>query len=207
MKLLHSITRNMKITTLIKIAFGLAAMSFLSSCVVNDGPVGPQGPQGIPGQDGNANVFSIRYDVTASDWVVNGIEGQPGYFLELEIAVPEIDNLIVEDGLVLAYYRAVEGDPWILLPYTFISSTADRYVEVFDFIYGQGFVNFKSQADDAGPATAYEGTVRLIIADGIPIAKQAIDYKDFDAVSEFLNLDEAVELQRSLKTGPIAKLD
>ncbi|MEL6135627.1 MAG: hypothetical protein AAFR59_19890, partial [Bacteroidota bacterium] len=101
----------MKITTLIKIAFGIAAMSFLTSCVVNEGPSGPVGPQGPPGQDGNANVFSIRYDVEATDWLVNGVEGQPGYFLELEIGVPEIDNLVVEDGLVLAYYRELDTDP------------------------------------------------------------------------------------------------
>ncbi|RMG54629.1 MAG: hypothetical protein D6722_28785 [Bacteroidetes bacterium] len=172
--------------------------SFFASCV------GPRGPEGIPGRDGrdgqdgrdgNYNVLSIRYEVYASDWLASGTEGVPGYYLELEFDVPEITNDVAEDGVVLVYYRAQAGDPWILLPYTFISSDEPPFTEVLDFIYGPGFVNFKSQADDYG-ATPYEGTFRVIVADAIPIGKTAINYHDFEEVSAFLDLENAQEFYR-----------
>ncbi|GAB4426906.1 MAG: hypothetical protein OHK0039_45030 [Bacteroidia bacterium] len=171
---------------------------FATSCVGPRGPQGPAGQDGRDGQngrDGNYNVFSIRYEVFASDWIARGVEGQPGYYAELEISVPEITQKINDDGLVLVYYQRNTNDPWILLPYTFISSDEPPFTEVLDFIYGVGFVNFKSQADDYG-ATAYEGIFRVLVADAIPVGKTTIDFHNFDEVARLLDLDHAQEFYR-----------
>lgn len=176
----------------------LALVAAFSSCVGPRGPEGlpgPPGRDGLNGRDGNWNVLSIRYEVFASDWLANGTQGVPGYYLELEFEVPEITQDIAEDGLVLVYYRAQAGDPWILLPYTFISSDDPPFTEVLDFIYGQGFVNFKSQADDYG-ATPYEGTFRVIVADAIPVGKTALDYRNYEEVAAYYDLDRATEIYR-----------
>lgn len=176
----------------------LAIFAAFTACVGPRGPEGPPGRDGLAGRDGrdgNFNVISIRYEVFADDWLVSGIQGEPGYFLELEFEVPEITNDIAEDGVVLVYYRAQAGDPWILLPYTFISSDDPPFTEVLDFIYGPAFVNFKSQANDFG-ATPYEGTFRVIIADAIPVGKTALDYRNFEEVAAFFDLANAPDLYR-----------
>ncbi|WNJ16953.1 hypothetical protein [Pontibacter sp. G13] len=162
--------------------FALIGLFTFSACE------GPRGPQGPPGLDGNFNVFSIYYNLQENDWIERGTAGAPGFFLEVELDVPEIDQIVVDDGIVLVYYRAQASDPWIFLPYTFIGADNPNFIEVFDFIYGDGFVNMKSQGDDFN-ATRYSGTVRVIVADGIPINKQAIDYSNYEETVAFLGLE------------------
>jgi hypothetical protein len=176
-----------------------ALLLVLAGC---EGPQGPPGRDGFDGRNGRDGLdaplpLSIRYTVLAEDWLANGTDGQPGYFLEVELPVPEITQSIVDDGMVLVYYQAQAGDPWLFLPYTFISSDAPPFTEVLDFIYGFEFVNMKSQANDFG-ATPYEGTFRVVVAPAEPVNKAPIDYTDYDSVAEFFDLDPAKEIVRDL---------
>lgn len=175
-------------------ALSLLVLVGISGC---EGPVGPIGPEGPPGRDGNANVFSINYLVLEEDWQEVGEPGQPGFFLAVDLDVPEIDNPVVENGLVLAYYRANDDEPWTALPFTRISHDPE-FVETFDFIYDLGFVGLQSMATDLG-ATRYAGTVRVIVADAIPLGKNPLDLRDYEAVAEVLEITEAQQIQRTAK--------
>lgn len=174
----------------------LIALAF-SSCIGPRGPQGPQGNDGLDGLDGNANVWSINYLALASDWYDVGVPGENGYYLALDFDVPEIDNIIVNSGVVMVYYRETDSSPWTALPYTFISHDFD-YIEKLDFIYDLSFVGIQSQASDR-EATAYAGTYRVIVADAVPIGKTDIDWTDYDVVSEYLGLDDVEQQIRDIK--------
>ncbi len=163
------------------------------SCV---GPVGPQGPQGRDGRDGNANVWSINYLAIESDWYGVGTAGDPGYFLALDLNVPEITTDIVNNGVVMVYYRETDGSPWVALPYTFISHDPE-YIEKLDFIYDLSFVGMQSQASDR-QATPYAGTYRVIVATAVPLGKKDIDWSDYDTVAEYLGVDEDNQTYRMI---------
>ncbi|MEM7656554.1 MAG: hypothetical protein AAF399_10530 [Bacteroidota bacterium] len=178
----------------------LLGIAFLSSCSVDgpQGPRGPQGPQGPPGAtgaDGNANVISINYAADAGHWYDVGTPGVEGYFLALDLEVPEITADIVEFGLVLVYYRADDQSPWTALPFTKISHNPE-YIEKLDMIYDQAFVGMQSQGSDM-EATAYEGTFRVIVASAVPVGKTEIDYSDYETAAIWLDLASAPSIDRS----------
>jgi len=166
---------------------GVIALIF-SAC---EGPVGPVGPPGLPGfdgQDGNPEVFSINYELIASDWQDIGNPGEIGFFRALDLTVPEITTDIQENGLVLVYYRAFDDDPWTFLPWTFVSHDPE-FTEVFDFVYEAGFVTLLSSASDRD-GTAFEGTARVIVASAIPVTKAPINYKNYEEVKEIFGLKD-----------------
>ena len=166
--------------------FALFILSIgLSACVRVDGP---QGPQGSPGRDGNANVISINYEVFESDWFEVGTPGENDFYMALDLSVPEIDQDIMDNGLVLAYYRIDDKSPWIALPYTLISHDP-AYVEKLDFIYDVGFVGFQSQATDKN-ATPYEGIFKIIVASAFPVNKMEVDYTNYEEVAVWLGISE-----------------
>lgn len=175
----------------------VVGVSFLFTAC--EGPVGPPGPPGFDGIDGNANVFSIKYDIVDADWLASGNPGEDGYFLFLDLVVPEITPDIVESGLVLAYYRQDDNSAWLALPFTeIITEAGNEFTEVFDFIYDRELISLRSIATDRN-ATAYVGTVRVIVADGIPIARKGqgvsntsddIDWRNYEEVMAYFGLEE-----------------
>ncbi|MEM7370911.1 MAG: collagen-like protein [Bacteroidota bacterium] len=163
----------------------------MSSCVGPRGPQGPAGQDGFDGRDGadgNANVISINYAADPSHWYDVGAPGEDGYFMALDLDVPEITQDIVSNGLVLVYYRADTQDPWTALPYTIIAHNPD-YIEKLDFIYDLAFVGLQSQASDRN-ATAYEGIIRVIVASAVPVGKMEVDYSNYDEVATYLGIYE-----------------
>ena len=171
--------------------------TLFTSCLRVQGPPGPQGPEGIPGRDGNANVWSITYQAEEADWFDVGTPGADEYFLALDLDVPEITQDIVDNGIVLVYYRQDDQSPWIALPYTFISHNPE-YIEKLDMIYSLGFVGMQSQASDKN-ATPYVGFFRVVIAEGIPLGKQAFDFSKYENAVEILGLNDAIEITRLVK--------
>ena len=155
-----------------------------------EGPIGPAGPPGFDGLDGldGVQASSIQYEVLASDWEDVGTPGENGFFRALDISVPEITQTIEESGLVLVYYRLLDENPWIFLPQTFVSHDP-AFTEVFDFVYETGFVTLLSSSTDRD-ATPHEGTVRIIIAPGVPVTKTAINYHNYEEVKEIFGLKD-----------------
>ena len=158
--------------------------------VACEGPVGPIGPPGPPGFDGldGTQALSINYEIIADDWEPVGNPGEAGFFRVLDLTVAEITQDIEDNGLVLVYYRALDDDPWTFLPLTFISHDP-AFTEEFDFVYETGFVTLLSSATDAD-GTAYEGTIRVIVAPGIPATKTSINYKNYEEVKEIFGLKD-----------------
>jgi len=188
-----------QLLNLIKLfSLSIAASLFLSSCVVDQGPVGPTGPQGRDGRDGNAEVFSINYLAEESDWYDVGFPGDPGYYIALDLDVPEIDQDIVDNGVVLVYYRETPTNAWTTLPYTFISHDPE-YIEKLDMIYALEFVGIQSMASDRS-AVPYTGTFRVIVAPGIGLGKSAGGKVDlsYESVAKQLGITEDMQSFRSI---------
>ena len=155
-----------------------------------EGPIGPAGPPGLDGFDGidGVQASSIQYEVIATDWQDVGLPGEDGFFRALDLSVPEITQSIEESGLVLVYYRSLDEDPWTFLPLTFVSHSP-AFTEVFDFVYETGFVTLLSSSTDRD-GTAYEGTVRIIVAPGVPVTKKAINFHNYEEVKEIFGLKD-----------------
>lgn len=186
------------VSTFTRIA--LLSVMALFTAVACQGPRGPEGPSGQDGrdgQDGNANVISINYFVGEENWYDVGTPGENDFFLAADLDVPEITQDIYDNGLVLVYYRANDDEPWIALPYTFISHEPS-YVEKLDMIYNVSFVGLQSQATDKG-ASAWTGIFRVIVAEAVPVGKTAFDYSDYESVRTLLNLDTATQIHRMPK--------
>lgn len=168
----------------------------LSSCITDQGPIGPPGRDGQDGRDGNAEVFSINYLAEESDWYDVGVPGDDEYFIALDLDVPEIDEDIVDNGVVLVYYRETPTNAWTALPYTFISHNPE-YLEKLDMIYSLGFVGVQSMATDRS-ANPYVGTFRVIVAPGIGLGKNQVDLSSYKAVAKHLGITEAMQDFRSI---------
>lgn len=168
----------------------------LTSCIVDQGPIGPPGRDGLDGRDGNAEVFSINYLAEESDWYDEGIPGEDGYFIALDLEVPEIDQDIVDNGVVLVYYRETPDNAWTALPYTYISHNPD-YIEKLDMIYALEFVGIQSMASDRS-ANPYTGTFRVIVAPGIGLGKSSLDLTNYKAVAKQLGITEEMQDFRSI---------
>ncbi|MEM6801763.1 MAG: hypothetical protein AAF696_10205 [Bacteroidota bacterium] len=183
--------------TLIKLfSLSLAAALIFPACVVDEGPIGPPGRDG---RDGNAEVFSINYLAEESDWYDVGLPGDAGYYIALDLDVPEIDQDIVDNGVVLVYYRETPTNAWTALPYTFISHDPE-YIEKLDMIYALEFVGIQSMASDRS-AVPYTGTFRVIVAPGIGLGKSAtgkMDISDYESVAKQLGITEDMQSFRSI---------
>jgi len=163
-------------------------MLLFAACEGPEGPIGPPGPPGPPGLDGNANVFSINYVIIADDWVDDGQPGDPEFFRFLDLSVPEITQDIVDNGLVLVYYRVDENERWNILPFTIINHDPP-FTQVFDFTYDPGFVTLYVKATDRD-GDLFEGDVRVIVAEGIPITKTEIDFSNYEEVKALFGLKD-----------------
>jgi len=163
----------------------------MSSCIVNDGPVGPPGRDGRDGRDGNAEVYSINYLAEESDWYDVGFPGDDGYYLALDLDVPEIGTDIVENGIVLVYYRESPTNAWTALPYTYISHNPE-YIEKLDMIYSLEFVGIQSMASDRS-GVPYTGTFRVIVASGIGLGKSKMDFSSYKSVAKQLGITEEMQ--------------
>ncbi|RMG16489.1 MAG: hypothetical protein D6730_25050 [Bacteroidetes bacterium] len=162
----------------------LVLVSLFSACEYHEAPVVEQ----------NEPIISINYAIVESDWQEVSRPGENGFFMAVDLDVPEITTGIVNSGLVLLYYREQDSDPWIALPFTRISHDPE-FIETFDFIYDTGFVGLQSMASDRG-ATPYTGTVRIVIADAIPVGKMSLDTQNYEAVAAFLGITEKQQRYR-----------
>ncbi|MEL6676435.1 MAG: hypothetical protein AAFR61_29775 [Bacteroidota bacterium] len=188
----------MKMPNAYSISLRFMALALLASVMTSCVPVeGPRGPQGPAGQDGNANIWSITYSALESDWYDVGTPGTEGYFLALDLDVPEIDQLVVNNGLVLVYYRPDTQSPWFALPYTVINHNPE-YIEKLDMTYDLGFVGLQSKATDLN-ATPFAGDFRVIVADAFPVGKTTLDFSNYEVITDLLGLEESNNIDRPIQ--------
>ncbi len=165
---------------------GALAVIFMIGCestIVEEGPPGPTGPRGV---DGNANVFSLNFDFSMADAVVNEKVASVQY------DVPGITPSVVDDGAVLVFFR--EQGTWTALPYTFGFDNPDiqavDFVVTFGFGYDDGFLEvfYEASAEGVGLENMPDREMKAVVIDGFPMAKAPIDLTDFEAVKAYFRL-------------------
>ncbi len=122
------------------------------------GPMGPMGPQGPAGDDGTGIWNVINVDAPSESWALD--DSGNFYFTSLE--VPEIDDFVFENAIVLCY--AVFGDTQQILPLsTPYQDPNGNWIETFDFSFGVGFVEFYMSYSDFEMYQPGDMSFRIVI--------------------------------------------
>jgi hypothetical protein len=66
---------------------------------------------------GNADMSTVDFIVTGSDWVEYGTYGVVSYGFAVDLSMPEITNNVIENGMVTLYMKS--GESWIPVPVYF----------------------------------------------------------------------------------------
>lgn len=161
-----------------------------------EGPMGPtglagkDGADGKDGKDGNANVKSITKSIAPSDWMASGTAGEDLYFY-YEISIPEITNDIVQNGVVMIYYKETDGS-YHALPttYNFYSSYLDYYYHTtIRFSFKTGKVRIEIEDSDMitiRPDSSIE--FKIVVIEGSTLKNLSIDLTNYQDVKERFDL-------------------
>ncbi len=124
--------------------------------------------------------YSAVYTIAPGEW--SSSDGGISYSAELE--VPELDNLIYEDGAVLAYLSFSGASYYEALPQVFDGIT-------YGAIHGKGFVSIDMSAL-SGNAINPPGqavSVKIILIDAQRLAlRRDINLRDMQAVERAFNI-------------------
>jgi hypothetical protein len=174
----------------------IASTILLSSC--SKGDKGDPGPQGAPGAPGNANVLTINFTVTPSQWSAidpNLNPGDEGYFLYYLLNIVEINQEIIDYGAVIAYYD--DGGFYLPLPFTkYLKTTVPNaylWEETLDMVLSTGTcqINFKSNDFFIPEGSSQSINIRLVIIDGLAREQNPnLDWSNYTLVKEKFNLEE-----------------
>jgi hypothetical protein len=138
------------------------------------GPQGTQGPQGEQGPEGNADVKSYRFNLDLWD--------NQGSYLEKNISLPAITQAIVDDGMVMLYFKNRSGE-WSALPYSF---TFNGFTRSLNFAYSLSNIRiYLTSNESVLPGSSYTGEYRAVIAPG-NAGKKAydVDWSNYYEVAE-----------------------
>lgn len=80
---------------------------FLTSCESDSG--------------GNADMRTVDFIIQSSEWVEYGTQGNPGYGFAVDLAMPEITDNVVNNGMVSLYMKS--GESWLPVPVYFYNDT------------------------------------------------------------------------------------
>jgi hypothetical protein len=184
-----------------------------------EGPVGPEGPQGpqgeqgvqgIPGADGNANVIVKTITLEQSDYENGNIAYLVGSNNSLsrnaKVALVEDSDIIldiVENGLVLAYWKAplslgATPSQWRSLPEKFLAFGSVYFINYVSG-YQEGeirFYHYYERNQDGTMPNIHDSPVptldyKYVIISGsvASILKRSnIDLNDISKVGDFLNI-------------------
>lgn len=165
------------------ILIGVAAI--LAGCETTVVEQGPPGPRGF---DGNANVFSVNFNFSMNDAIINGKVASSQY------DVPGITPSVVDDGAVLVFFR--EQGTWTALPYTFGFDNPDiqavDFIVTFGFGYDDGFLEvfYEASADEVSLENMPDQEMKAVIIDGFPLGKAGIDLTNYEEVKAFFKLTD-----------------
>ena len=159
----------------------------LSSCT---GPVGPPGAPGPRGFDGNANVYAFNYFVEPFDWVENGLPGSPNSGFYSSFALPELDDIIFEDGAILVYM--FDGALQIPLPNI---STENGYQTIYDYTLLLGEIDFwVRETDNQTVAPQNQIEYKVILIDGFFKNHETLKEMSLEEVEKYFNITEYINM-------------
>lgn len=175
--------RNFLKTTTLIIVVGLVTL--INGCAKDGkdgtpGPTGPIGLTGATGTNGNANVKNINVVVVTSDWWLNSGTYRYDKFL------PEIDQNIVDNGMVLAYMESSPySETWVALPFSI------KDVEI-NYSYWEYYVSLIVSLG-SGATPNNPGIVRfkvLVVQGTARLSNPNIDFNDYYQVKAAFNLKD-----------------
>lgn len=124
--------------------------------------------------------FSAVYTINASDWKTS--DGGKTYSVEFD--VPEVDNIIYQNGAVLVYLSFSGTSYYEALPQVFDGIT-------YGAIHGSGYVGVDMSAIDGGTITAPGQPVsaKIVLIDATKLAlRKDVNFKDLQAVERAFNI-------------------
>jgi len=138
--------------------------------------------------EGNAEVFSfpIRFDVDDADRNDN--------VLSQQFNVPEITPDVVRHGAVLVYFK--EQGTWTAMPYTYgvesVSEPLVDYTVTLGYAFDTRFLEvfYETSADPRDIPLPSSVDMKVVIINSLPIGKNAIDLRDYEAVKRYYGLDD-----------------
>ncbi|OJY98005.1 MAG: hypothetical protein BGP13_10105 [Sphingobacteriales bacterium 40-81] len=124
--------------------------------------------------------FSAVYTINASDWKTTN----NGKSYSAELDVPELDNIIYQDGAVLVYLSFSGTSYYEALPQVFDGIT-------YGAVHGSGYVSIDMSAIDGANINppGQPVSAKIILIDATRLAlKKDINLKDMQAVEKAFNI-------------------
>ncbi len=124
--------------------------------------------------------FSAVYDIAPGSWTTSN--GGLSYSAELDI--PELDNVIYQDGAVLVYLSFSGTSYYEALPQVFDGIT-------YGAIHGNGYVSIDMSALSGNPINPPGQTVsaKIILIDAARLAlRKDVNFRDIHAVEKAFNI-------------------
>jgi hypothetical protein len=164
-----------------KIALLLFGISVIFSAC--RGPVGPPGPRGF---DGNANVFAFNYFVNPNDWVQNGVQGNPNFGYYAPFALPELDDIIFEDGAILVYM--FDGAMQLPLPNI---DNQNGFQTIYDYALRLGEIDFwVRESDNFTEPPAFQIEYKVILIDGLFKNHETLKEMTLEEIESYFKITE-----------------
>src|SRR5690349_22532058 len=146
------------------------AIIFVGSSCTKEGPAGPQGatgtqgPPGATGATGTANViYTAWFNMNTLTWA-DSTHADLGTISRGNRAAPGVTAAVVDNGVVLSYYRSTNSGV-VPLPYTF-GTTAN--LRQYGFLLKTGTITYYVANLTTGTATGVTptGELRYVIIPG-----------------------------------------
>ena len=168
-----------KFLTYVMMAFALV----LTSCDGEDGANGLDGaigPEGQSGQDGNANVLVKTVDNLV--WSTGTYLGRTAN--EFIITDTDIDQDVLDNSLILAYFQLSGDDIWYPMTYSFPFSSGDS--EVITFTYSLDTLSIYALST-SGPLNAGITKIKYVIIEGTD--PSSINFSNYVEMQTYYGLD------------------
>jgi hypothetical protein len=138
--------------------------------------------------EGNAGVYSfpITFDVNGASLNENVLSEQ--------FDVPDITQNVVNNGAVLVYFE--EQGTWTAMPYTYGVESATEPLVDYTVTLGYAYdtrlleVFYETSADPDVLDLPGSVDMKVVIIDSIPVGKNAIDLRDYEAVKQYYGLED-----------------
>jgi hypothetical protein len=124
--------------------------------------------------------FSAVYDIAPGDWTTTN----NGESYSAELDVPELDNVVYQDGAVLVYLSFSGTSYYEALPQVFDGIT-------YGAVHGEGYISIDMSALSGNPINPPGQTVsaKIVLIDATRLAlRKDVDLKSLQSVQKAFNI-------------------